>query len=66
MSHLDIKKIVPGIRPAWHCKADDQKRTMTPKQAIDAGASYLVIGRPIIEAENPVDAAKRTLEEIHA
>lgn len=65
MSHLDIKKIVPGIRPAWHCKADDQKRTMTPKQAIDAGASYLVIGRPIIEAENPVDAAKRTLEEIH-
>ncbi len=61
---LRIKKIVPGIRPAWHAKADDQKRTMTPRQAMDAGATYLVIGRPILEAASPEDAAKRTLDEI--
>ncbi len=61
---VQIKKIVPGIRPAWHTKADDQKRVMTPKGAIEAGADYLVIGRPIIEAESPEDAAKRTLDEI--
>lgn len=64
LRHIDIKKIVPGIRPAWHAKADDQKRTMTPRQAMDAGAKYLVIGRPILEAVSPEDAAKRTLDEI--
>jgi len=62
--YKELKKIVPGIRPAWHQKADDQKRTMTPKEAVDAGADYLVLGRPIIEAADPVDAAKRTLEEV--
>jgi orotidine-5'-phosphate decarboxylase len=63
---IKLQKIVPGIRPAWHNKADDQKRTMTPKEAISLGAEYLVIGRPITEAKNPVEAVKLTLEEIGA
>lgn len=49
--------VVPGIRPAGSV-ADDQKRTMTPKQALDLGANYLVIGRPITGAADPVNAAK--------
>lgn len=61
---IPIKKIVPGIRPEWHQKADDQKRVMTPKQAMDEGATYLVIGRPIVEAEDPVAAAEKTLREL--
>lgn len=40
-------KVVPGIRPAW-AAANDQKRVMTPKEAADAGADYIVIGRPIL------------------
>jgi orotidine-5'-phosphate decarboxylase len=58
------KFIIPGIRPKWHMKPDDQKRTMTPKEAIQSGASLLVIGRPILEAENPEKAAQLTNEEI--
>jgi orotidine-5'-phosphate decarboxylase len=49
--------VVPGLRPA-NGKLADQKRTVTPRQARDAGASVLVIGRPISRAENPLDAAK--------
>lgn len=56
----DIKLIVPGIRPAGS-DATDQKRIMTPKEAIDLGADYLVIGRPILKASNPVQAAKEIL-----
>ncbi len=55
--------MVPGIRPAW-AAANDQKRTLTPKEARDAGASYLVIGRPITKAENPVDAAQKIAAEL--
>jgi orotidine-5'-phosphate decarboxylase len=47
--------VTPGIRPANSDKGD-QHRTMTPKQAIDAGSSYLVIGRPITGADNPMKA----------
>lgn len=43
----EISIIAPGVRPAGEMGKDDQSRTMTPRQAIDAGASYLVIGRPI-------------------
>jgi orotidine-5'-phosphate decarboxylase len=64
LKDVKIKKIVPGIRPAWHQKADDQKRVMTPKQAMDAGADFLVIGRPIVEAADPVGAAEQTLKEL--
>ena len=42
-----IKIVVPGVRPSWS-EAGDQKRVMSPRQAIEAGADYLVIGRPII------------------
>jgi orotidine-5'-phosphate decarboxylase len=49
--------VVPGLRPA-NGKVADQKRTVTPREARDAGASVLVIGRPISRAENPLDAAR--------
>ncbi|GLX81940.1 orotidine-5'-phosphate decarboxylase [Thalassotalea eurytherma] len=48
----DFKLVTPGIRPAGSA-ADDQKRIMTPKQAIDVGVDYLVVGRPITKAEDP-------------
>lgn len=59
-----IKKIVPGIRPSWHQTKDDQKRVATPSAAIKDGASLLVIGRPILQAKDPLEAVIRTLEEI--
>ncbi len=43
-----LKKVVPGVRPSW-APSDDQKRVMTPRQALAAGADYLVIGRPILK-----------------
>jgi len=52
--------VVPGIRPA-DAHAGDQKRMMTPRTALDQGASILVIGRPITQAEDP-DAAARAIE----
>lgn len=55
--------VIPGIRPSW-AAAGDQKRTMTPKEAIKAGADYLVIGRPITAAADPSGAVKRILEEL--
>lgn len=57
--------ITPGIRPGWSViKQDDQKRIVTPAEAIRNGADYIVVGRPIRDAENPVDAAQRIAEEI--
>ena len=50
--------VVPGVRPAGG-QVGDQKRTVTPREARDAGASVLVVGRPIARAEDPVDAARR-------
>ena len=52
--------VVPGVRPA-NGSTGDQKRVVTPRQAIDAGASILVVGRPITQAENP-DMAAREIE----
>lgn len=52
----DFVLMVPGIRPEGS-NTGDQKRIMTPKQAVDAGATHLVIGRPITEAPNPKQAA---------
>lgn len=57
--------VTPGIRPEWSLvKGDDQKRIVTPQMAVQDGSDYLVIGRPIRDAVNPVDAAKKVAEEI--
>jgi orotidine-5'-phosphate decarboxylase len=58
-----LRIVVPGVRPSWS-QAGDQKRVMTPREAIDAGADYLVIGRPITAHSNPREAVERILEEI--
>ena len=55
--------VTPGIRPAGSAK-DDQKRIMTPAKAIAAGADYLVVGRPIVEAGDPKAAADAIVAEI--
>lgn len=57
--------VCPGVRPSG-TEAGDQKRSMTPAQAIKAGANYLVIGRPITAASNPIEAFDRICEEITA
>ena len=57
-----IKIVVPGIRPSWS-EPGDQKRFMTPREAIEAGADYLVIGRPITAHKNPREAVERILQE---
>ncbi|MEK6646915.1 MAG: orotidine-5'-phosphate decarboxylase [Candidatus Firestonebacteria bacterium] len=55
--------VTPGVRPAW-AGLDDQKRIMTPWEAINAGANYIVVGRPILKAQNPVIAVQQILGEI--
>jgi len=55
--------VTPGIRLPTE-KKDDQRRTLSPKEAILAGANYLVIGRPIREAKNPLEAVKKIIEDI--
>lgn len=59
----DFTILTPGVRPAWAAEGD-QKRVMTPKQAIQAGADYIVVGRPITGAKDKVGAAKKILEEM--
>jgi orotidine-5'-phosphate decarboxylase len=60
-----FKLIVPGVRPSW-ASTDDQKRVMTPAEAVTAGADYLVIGRPITQSDDPAGAAQRIADEIAA
>jgi orotidine-5'-phosphate decarboxylase len=69
----DIQLITPGIRPAPVGpplagappeNADDQKRVMTPTEAARAGASYIVVGRPILKAKDPAAAARAILAEL--
>jgi orotidine-5'-phosphate decarboxylase len=57
--------VTPGIRPTW-AGTEDQRRVMTPSEAVAAGADYLVAGRPIIAAKDPADAARRIVEEMAA
>ena len=57
--------VVPGVRPEW-ASQDDQKRVMTPVQAMRAGADLLVIGRPISKHKDPALAARLVWEEIEA
>jgi len=59
----DFVVVTPGVRPVAAAK-DDQRRIMTPGDAIKAGADYLVIGRPIQHAPDPVQAVERIVEEI--
>jgi len=59
----EIKIVVPGVRPSW-AESNDQKRTMTPREAVQAGADYLVIGRPIVAHPNPAEALAKIIQEI--
>ena len=61
----EIKIVTPGVRPTW-AEAVDQKRVMTPPEALEAGADYLVIGRPITAHPNPREAVAKILGEIEA
>lgn len=61
----DLIAVTPGIRPAWTVvDKDDQKRIVTPADAVRNGSDYVVIGRPIRDAKDPRDAARRVAEEI--
>jgi orotidine-5'-phosphate decarboxylase len=61
----DFKIVTPGIRPAWSEK-NDQVRVTTPADALKMGADYMVIGRPILKAADPVKAAQMIIEEMEA
>lgn len=61
----DFLLVCPGVRPSW-ADTGDQKRSLTPLQAIKAGADYLVIGRPITTASNPELAWKRICNDLAA
>ena len=61
----NMKLVIPGIRPTGSDE-HDQKRTMTPAEAVAAGADYLVVGRPITAAPDPTIAVKQILEEIES
>ena len=57
--------VVPGVRPLWSLvEGDDQKRIVTPRDASDRGADYIVVGRPIRDAKDPLEAAKKILSEL--
>lgn len=61
----DFIVVTPGIRPIWFkIPHDDQRRVMTPKEAVLNGADYIVIGRPISTAKDPVEAAHKIAQEI--
>ena len=60
----DLQLVTPGIRPLDHTGADDQKRIMTPAEAAQAGADFIVVGRPILQADDPELAARRILAEL--
>ncbi|MFQ6038915.1 MAG: orotidine-5'-phosphate decarboxylase [Candidatus Aminicenantales bacterium] len=59
----DFIVVTPGIRPSW-AGAQDQKRILTPLEALKKGGDYMVIGRPIIAAASPAEAFSRILEEL--
>ena len=59
----DALVVTPGIRPAGE-EAGDQARTATPAAALEAGASHLVIGRPVTDAAEPAEAVKSILKEM--
>lgn len=58
-----LKKLVPGIRPAW-ASSDDQARITTPAEAVQLGADYIVVGRPILGHPDPLEAIRLIKEEM--
>ena len=56
--------VAPGIRPEGKSQ-NDHKRALTPKMAIDYGADYLVVGRPVTEAENSLEVVENLIEEVN-
>ncbi len=60
----DVQLVTPGIRPASEAGSDDQKRVMTPADAARAGSSYIVVGRPILQAADRAAAARSILAEL--
>ncbi|PKN63372.1 MAG: orotidine-5'-phosphate decarboxylase [Deltaproteobacteria bacterium HGW-Deltaproteobacteria-15] len=63
----DLIAVTPGIRPAWSLVGtDDQKRIVTPAGAVQSGADFIVVGRPVRDAKDPAEAARRVAEEIDA
>lgn len=59
----DFVIVTPGVRPVW-ATMNDQKRTMTPHEAVQAGADYIVVGRPVLESKNPKKAVREILKEM--
>lgn len=59
----DFITLTPGVRPVW-AAAGDQKRVMTPKEAVDKGTDYIVVGRPITGAADRIDAARKIVMEM--
>ena len=59
----DFVIVTPGIRPSW-AGADDQRRFSTPKEAFEAGADYIVIGRPITGSKDPLLSLERIMSEL--
>jgi orotidine-5'-phosphate decarboxylase len=63
----ELLVVTPGIRPAWAAvSGDDQRRAVTPADAIAAGADFIVVGRPIRTAKDPAQAAERVVDELAA
>jgi len=62
-AHPGLQLVTPGIRPAGSAQ-DDQRRILTPRQALEAGSDYLVIGRPISQAADPAEALARVVAEL--
>ncbi|ACS80869.1 orotidine-5'-phosphate decarboxylase [Maridesulfovibrio salexigens] len=60
----DFLALTPGIRPA--SVSDDQRRVVTPSQAVDRGSNFLVVGRPITGADDPAEAARRIVAEMNS
>lgn len=62
-TYMQLQLVTPGIRPAGS-NADDQRRILTPAEAIEAGSDYLVIGRPIAQASDPAQALAAVVAEL--
>jgi orotidine-5'-phosphate decarboxylase len=59
-----LRKICSGIRPNWHLDRDDQVRIASVKEAVRMGADVIVIGRPVIKADNLLDAIRKLYADI--